>query len=139
MDREVSREMYGRGIWILKERIKDLAEVQKKDKQILRMPRKTKGDLCQLQYALSALDRDSKYYKYDTSQLQSAVQMRRFKISAYLNVYAEVRGKAPCHSPRDGLTYYLPRYTKEAREEFEKACGITSELSSAQSPTGRST
>jgi hypothetical protein len=73
---------------------------------------------------------------HDVAFVQSRVAMRRYKISAYLNVYAQVRGKPPCHTPRDGWNY-LPRLTKSIREAFDKTCGTTSEQCSAQCQTGK--
>jgi len=135
----MDRDDYRRGIQTLKQKIKELADIQREAKRALRMPRKTKEDRERLQAEVDRLSPSKYGYRHDVTYVQSEAAVRRFQISAYLNVYAQVRGKAPCHTPRMGWDYYLPRYMKEAREEFEKACGTTWAQCSAQSPTGRST
>ena len=129
MDHEIDREAYRRGVAALKNRIKELAARQKAWKAALRMPRKDANDRMHLQWAIDKiLPPDPKRYgspHYDVTYVQSWAAARKIKISAYLNVYAQVRGKAPCHTPREGWQYELPRHMNRAREEFNKACGTT--------------
>ena len=133
----MEREEAYRGIQKLKSRIKELAAKQKDEKSVMRLPRKTKEDLEHLRSEVNRVSPSSYGYEHDISYVQSTVAVRKFEISAYLNVYAQVRGKAPCHTPREGWEYYLPRSMKKAREEFDKACSTTSEQCSAHSPIGR--
>ena len=75
---------------------------------------------------------------YPIEYLQSDTALRKFKISAYLDVYAEVRGKAPCHHSVEGLAH-LPNNRDRARKDFEKACATSVALSSLPWKTGKIT
>ena len=124
----MDRETYRRGIQALKLKIRELANKQRACKRVLRMPRKTADDRAKLQTEVDRLMPPTKYGHEDVSWLQSITAARRFKISTYLNVYAEVRGKAPCHHSEEAMAY-LPGNICEARKDFEDACGTTADLS----------
>jgi hypothetical protein len=125
MDRNeeaVAKAYYSKGIWVLKERIKELAAAQKRDKTILRMPRKTIEQREALKAAIDATD----YTWKDVSTVQCGCILRRPKITAYLEVYAQVRGKTPANGP--GKDYYLPTYRthlQDAQKLFDETAKRT--------------
>jgi hypothetical protein len=133
----MEREAYRRGIRHLKARIKEMGEAQHRCKKALRHPRKTKLDLEWLEREIDEIFAGDDYWR-SVSRLQSHVATRRFKISAYLDVYAEVRGKPPCHKSKEDYGYRACE-TRRARKEFEDACGITADLSSLPWTTGSRT
>lgn len=99
----------------LKKEIKALSAAQKQDKTILRMPRKTPTDRAAFTEALNGTG----YAWKDASFIQSTCTLRRPKITAYLIVYAELRGKGGSHRP--GKDYYLPVFQKHL-EEARRLC-----------------
>jgi hypothetical protein len=115
---DVARDYYRKGIWVIKEHIKELAAIQKKEKAILRMPRKTQEDRAAIKEALEKTDCPWK----DTSSLQCRCTLRRPKITAFLTLYAEIRNKPNCNPP--GKEYHMPSFSSHliaARRMFEKA------------------
>lgn len=140
----MDRELYRRGLKTLKDKIKDLTAKQTARKRAMRMPRKTDEDYAALKAAVDAIRPPKPNYGYDISYIQSDAESAKPIISGYLNAYATLRGKEPCHTPNAKAgRYVLSRvsiYEDTAREEFKKACSITTaDLSLDPIPVGSST
>lgn len=124
MDRNeeaVAKAYYSKGVWVIKERIKEMAAAQKRDKSILRMSRKTDDDRAALKKALDATD----YTWKDIGTVQCGHILRRPRITAYLEIYSKIRGKTPANGP--GKDYYLPTYRQhlaEAQKLFDETAKI---------------
>lgn len=94
----MTREAFLRGVAELKLHIKRLAAAQRRDKKILRMPRKNSEQLALIEAAITARDIWGDQYtpsKPDISWLQMTTAERRMRITAFLMIYAKVRGKEP--------------------------------------------
>jgi len=129
----MDREAYCRGIQVLKNKIKEMAAKQKEHKKVLRMPRKTVEDIANVKTAVNLLMPST----VAVSWLQSRAAIRKFKISAYLNIYASLRRKAPCHFSAE-VPAYLPDYMREARKDFDKACATSVDSNSWPCRVGKS-
>jgi hypothetical protein len=80
------------------------------------MPRKTKEQKEAFSKALTD-HHGNKHYSY----LQISCQLRRMQITAYLNLYAQIRNRAPHATPENYDTYNYNRYATEAQELFDQA------------------
>lgn len=92
----MTRDAFLRGVAELKAHIKKLAEVQRRDKKILRMPRKDAEQLALIDVAIAARDPEGDRYSVshpDISWVQMTAAERRMRITAFLTIYAKVRGK----------------------------------------------
>jgi hypothetical protein len=117
---DVAREFYRKGIWVLKERIKDLAAEQTRAKKCLRVIRKKLKPEVEKLAALKAGG-----YEGDDYPKHWKCEKRRQKITAYLTVYAKVRGKENCNPLREGdPLYYYEENLKEAQAIFDEAAKI---------------
>lgn len=124
MDRkefEMDREAYLLGRAALKTKIKALAAAQKMDKDILRKPRKTPEDHTVLKDALERAGYSTERY-LPTDSVQMRCWSRRQKITAYLTVYAKIRGKESSNPMgKDYYKYSYEKYVAEAQEMFDHA------------------
>ena len=125
MDRkefEMDREAYLSGRAALKTKIKAMSFEQKRDKAILRMPRKTKEDHAALGAAIKEAGHSTGYGYDRTSDAQTRRWFRRQKITAYLNVYAKIRGKESGNPMgKDYYKYSYEKHVAEAQEMFDHA------------------
>jgi len=125
MDREkfeMDREAYLVGRAALKTKIKALSFEQKRDKAALRMPRKTEEDHAALKDALEEAGYSAGYGDSQTSSAQMRTWSRRQKITAYLNIYAKIRGKdSPHPMGKEYYRYTYEKYLAEAQEMFDHA------------------
>ena len=116
----LAKAYYSKGIWVLRERIKDLAAEQTRAKKCLRVIRKlTKSEVEKLA-ALKA----GGYEGDDYPKHWECVQ-RRMKITAYLVVYAHVRHQICTNRPgKDYYDYTYQKLLQEAQGVFDEAAKI---------------
>lgn len=115
-----AREFYRKGIWVLKERIKELAAEQTRAKKCFRVIRKLTSTPEQDAAALKAGG-----YVPGAAPTHWQCFKRRQTITAYLTVYAKVRGKENCNPLRDGDDIYFYRQNLEdAQALFDEAAKI---------------
>jgi len=133
----MDRNTFQAAVKKFKEFIKELTELQKRDKRIIRMSRKTAEQCAAVQ---AEVDRYyPSVYERDVGWVQSIVATRKEKITAVLNYYLMFKGKKPNHNTaRYGLGY--EKYTRNrVRKEIEERCCITLDAHSHQLTTGKTT
>jgi hypothetical protein len=113
-----------RGVAALRQEIKKNEARQRQDKQIIRMPRKTKDDLARLGEALDERERGKKYPNPCVSWVQSSAASRKPRLTALYVTYNLVRGKMVAqrvdrYSPCERWGY--PKQLREARKIFDDA------------------
>ena len=120
----MEREEFLRGVAALKKQIKLEEGVQRRDKRIIRMPRKTKEDFTRLGAAIREREKDKKYPHNDVSRVQSDAASRKCWLTALYVAYNLVRGKMVAQrSDRlsQDVDWGYPRKLQRAREIFDDA------------------
>jgi len=112
----MDRETYLLGRAALKTKIKALAFEQKRSKTCLRMIRKKLSTPEQNSAALKAGG-------YDPTKGPTSWEclMRRMQITAYLNIYAQIRNSVPHAVPDWYYTHTYSTYLQEAQALFDRA------------------
>ena len=120
----MEREDYRRGVAALKKQIKLEESVQRRDKQITRMPRKTDEDLTRLGDALREREKGKKYPHQDVSWVQSSVASRKCWLTALYVTYNLVRGRMVAQRVdrlSQDVNWGYPRKLQDARKIFDDA------------------
>jgi len=112
----IDREKFVLGRAALKTKIKALSAAQKRDKGVLRITRKLSKTKEEKEAALAAAG-----YKPGTGPTAWECMERRMQITAYLNVYATIRGRTPHKVPDWYYPHTYRTYFNEAQALFEQA------------------
>ena len=115
----IDREAFRAGFAVLKSHLAEAVKLQCRDKQLLRMPRKTKEERERLRDAVFKRNEHTRYW--DMGLLQSDAAMRKPRITALLATHNTVRGK---EAPYRIAKYDQARYNhllKKAQELFDTA------------------
>lgn len=114
---DMDRETFLLGRAALKTKIKALAAAQKREKGVLRIIRKLSKTEEEKTAALVAAD-----FKPGDLPTSGRCWLRRIEITAYLNLYAQIRGRASSNPPgKDYCPYTYSKYTREAQALFDQA------------------
>ena len=117
----MDRESFLRGVDALRQQIAAMEVVQRRDKKIIRMPRKTSEDREALMLALNEREKGKRYMRPDVGWVQHDIEVQKVWITALLVTYNLVRGK--------GVPYRVDKYCRaeytlrlqEARKIFDNA------------------
>lgn len=90
----MDRESFRRGVAGLKKEIAETEKRQRRDKKIIRTPRKTKEDHARLRLEIDRCHKREYGFQTYVSEVQSAVANRKVWLTAMLVIYSTVRGKS---------------------------------------------
>jgi hypothetical protein len=117
----MDREAYHRGVAALKKQIKLEERVQRAEKQLTRMPRKTKEERERLYAALHEHEKGKKYPNPRVDWMQSRVAMRKPWLTALYVTYNSVRGRTITQRVDKSCQSGYIRKLQQAKEIFDEA------------------
>jgi len=123
----MDREGFLAGIAALKKEIKEAEGLQRTEKRIIRMPRKTPEDIERLRSAIHESEKGKKYPTQSVDLVQSHVACRKSWLTALYVTYNLVRGKSVAQRVDKHSTcehYGYPKQLREARRIFDVATAL---------------
>lgn len=132
----MDRETFVTTVRKFKAFINEISETQKRDKRIMRMPRKTAEQRAAVQ--AEVLKYHPSPYNWDVSIVQSRVAARKMEITALLNQYLLFRGKTSVHKTAGYGESYRFAYAKVRKEVVDRCC-IALDANSHRLSTGKTT